>query len=194
MDLYPFKSKNGGIEPVALPGYYVNIQFASENHYHRVTWYESIPPFQFLNLGAILAGLPNANPTAATNLELDDNEFGQFRWYPIDPIQVTMWLPSANGKYKLKNLMVPVDKMVIERDPCLHLTEFFVWEDNAPFFQALNYADYNLAVSRLVGMGFRYKLETDKSGRAVQLDSSTIDAIQRGTIPCTVIPASGRVK
>jgi hypothetical protein len=180
------------MEPVAMPGYYVNIKYASEDHYHRVNWLEAIPPFQFQDLGAIAAGVSNANPTEATNLQLEDNEFGQFRWYPIDAVQVTMWLPNANGKFKLKNLMVPVDEMVIERDPCLHLTEFFVWEDNAPFFQALNYTDYALTQARLIGMGFRYKLEVDKAGRAVQLDTTIIEAIQRGTIPCVVIPASGR--
>ncbi len=39
---------------------------------------------------------------------------------------------------------------VVERDPCLHLTEFNVWEDNNPWFAATNYTDYALNACRLV--------------------------------------------
>ncbi len=192
MDLFPYKSKGDGMEPVAMPGYYVDIQYASERHYGKVDWLEPIPPFQFLNLGAIAAGALNANPTEATNLHLEDNEFGQFRWYPIDHVQVSMYLPSANGKYKLKNLLVPIDEMVIDRDPCLHLTEFFLWEDKAPFFQALNYTDYALTQCRLIGMGFRYKLQVGRDGKYVSLPDDVINSIEAGTTPCVHIQASGK--
>lgn len=185
-NLYAHKSGLGYIEPVALPGHNVVILYGQEEHYRKVLWFESIPPFQAIDLGAIVAGATNPAATQATNLAVFDNEFGQFRWFPIDHLQVNLWLPSADGKYRLKNLMAPVDEMIVNRDPCLHLTEFFVWEDNAPFFLGVNYTRTNLTQGRIVAEGFRFKL-TDK-----ELPDDTIRAIKDGTVPATFVMASGR--
>ena len=185
MDLYPFKSGNGGMEPVAMPYHNVRIIYGSEIHYRLVTRMESIPPFQAVNVGAIAAGATNANPTEIQNLRLFNNEFGQFRWYPIDHMQVTVYLPQADGKFRLKQLMVPVDEMVVERDPDLHLTEIFIWEDHTPWVTCLNYTDYALAVSRIIAMGFRFRV-TDED-----LPDDIIQGIKQGQIPCVTVQCSG---
>ncbi|GAI42716.1 unnamed protein product, partial [marine sediment metagenome] len=94
------------------------------------------PPFQCLDIG----GIPLASTTVRTpapNLDLFDNEFGQYRWYPIDNAQVRLWLPQVDGRYSIRNIQVPVSMEILDRDPCLHLTEFFVWEDYHPFFEAM---------------------------------------------------------
>jgi len=185
MDLYPHKSGLGLMEPIAQINHNVHIKYGDEDHYRRVTKFEPIPPFQAVNAGAIAAGATNANPTEIANLRLFDNEFGQFRWYPIDHMQVTLYLPSAEGKYRLKQLMVPVDEMVVERDPCLHLTEIFIWEDHTPWVTCLNYTDYNIARSRIIAMGYRYRLE-DK-----ELPDDVIQGIRSGSIPCVNLMCSG---
>ena len=185
MDLYPFKSSLGGMEPVALPYHNVRIIYGSEVYYRQVRRMESIPPFQCVDAGAILAGVTNANPTEIINMRLFNNEFGQFRWYPIDHMQVTMFLPQADGKFRLKSLVVPVDEMVKERDPDLHFTEIFVWQDATPWVTCLNHTDYNLARSRIVAQGYRFRV-TDED-----LPPDVIQGILDWQIPCVTIQCTG---
>lgn len=182
MDLYPHKSGLGKMEPVAQIGQNVGIIYGSATYYRKVTYLEPYPPFQFLDLGA-LAAQTTSGQTAAPNLAVFDNEFGQFRWWPIDHIEVLTWLPQADGKYRMRNLMVPVNMDIVVDDPCLHLTEFMVWEDNTPFFDGRNYTDYALTAARLRCIGFRFS--------TVKLDEIAVRAIKAGA-PCTYIVASGK--
>jgi hypothetical protein len=185
MDLYPFKSNLGGMEPVAMPFHNVRIIYGNEIYYRQVLQMEPIPPFQAVDVGAIGAGATNANPTEITNLRQFNHEFGQFRWYPIDHMQVTMYLPQADGKFRMKQLIVPVDEMVIERDPDLHLTEIFVWEANAPWVTCLNYTDYNIARSRIVAMGYRYLVTKE------ELPGEVVQQINQGQVPCVTVICTG---
>ena len=182
MDLYPHKSGLGLMEPVAQINHNVGILHGNKWKYWRVTYLESIPPFQFLNIGAVAAKAISTK-TNAVNLELEENEFGQFRWYPLDNAQVRLWLPSADGRYRLKNLMSVVDTLILDRDPDLHLTEFFEWEDSTPHFEAINYTDYALTQMRLIAQGFRFKVEA--------LSSDMVAAIASGKEACTRIVCQG---
>lgn len=181
-DLYPHKSGLGLMEPVALIGHNVCVLYGSVKNWRRVIYIEPIPPFQCLNIGA-----PNAQTTTAriqcVNLELLDNEFGQFRWFPIDNAQIRLWLPQADGRLLLRNIQVPVDMTITDRDPCLHLTEFYVWEDYSPWFEAINFMDYDLDQCRIIAQGYRYI--------TTELKGSTISAIEAGTVPCVYVVASG---
>lgn len=181
-DLFPHKSGQGLIEPVALIGHNVCVMYANDRHFRRVIWFEAIAPFQFLDIGAVAAATTSAR-TQAQNLQFWRNEFGQIRWYPIDNAQVRLYLPNADGRMNLRNLQVPVDPTIITRDPCLHLTEFFVWEDRNPAFEAINYTAVGLTHVRLIGEGFRYVTE--------ELPSTDISKIKNNQLQCTYIVASG---
>jgi hypothetical protein len=182
-DLFPHKSGLGLMEPVALIGHNVNVIQSSSNSYRKVVWFEAIPPFQFLNIGAIAAATTSGR-VQATNLDFWDNEFGQIRWYPLDNAQVRLFLPNANGRHTLRNIQVPVDPTIVDRDPCLHLTEMFIWEDQRPAFEATNYTAVALAQCRLVGMGYRFITE--------KLPQADIDRIKMGSLQCTNLVTSGR--
>ncbi len=182
-NLYPFKSGLGLVEPVALTKENVCIVYGTDYYYRKVAWLESLPPFQFANIGAI-AAQTNSGKFDATNLQFQKEEFAQIRWFLLDNAQVRLWLPDADGKYRTRSMMAYVDLNTVYRDPCLHLTEFFVWEDHNPWFEALNGMDYALTQCRLIGMGFRYKVEA--------LDAAVITSIKSGTTPCTYVFASGR--
>jgi len=182
-ELYPHKSGLGLMEPVALIGHNVSILFNNRWRFHRVTYLESIPPFQCLNIGVVGAQTVS-NQISGVNLELLTNNFGQFRWYPIDNAQVRVWSPNSDGRYVLNNILSQVDMNIRDRDPCLHLTELFVWEDNRPWFQAINLMDYALLQCRIIAQGFRFEVE--------DLDTSTIRAIQAGREACTRIVAQGK--
>lgn len=182
MELYPCKSGQGGMEPVALVNHNVCIQYTTAKQFRRVMFFEPIPPFQFLDIGAIAAQTISAR-TRGVNLELHDTEFGQWRWYPLDNAQVRLWLPQTNGKSVLRNLQVTLDTQIVDRDPDLHLTEFFEWEDKAPWFEAINFMDYGIDQCRLVAMGYRYVTEP--------LGQATVDRIKAGAEACVYVSASG---
>lgn len=182
MELYPHKSGLGYMEPIAQIGHNVAVYY-TKWRYYRVEYLEPIPPFQCLNIGGVAAA-DVSTKTGATNLELDTDEFGQFRWFPIDNAQVRIYIPEADGRFYLKNLMVPVDMNILDRDPCLHLTEIFIFQDKKPFFEAINLMDVALIQCRIIAMGYRFKGEL--------LDAATIKAIQNGSVPCVHIVAQGR--
>lgn len=181
-DLYPHKSGLGLMEPVALINHNVCVLYGSVKNWRRVIYLEPIPPFQCLDIGAILAQVTSVR-TQAVNLELLDNEFGQFRWFPIDNAQIRLWLPQADGRYILRNTQGIVDMTITDRDPCLHLTEFFVWEDYSPWFEAINFMDYALTQCRIIAQGYRFV--------TTELAKSTIVRIEAGQEACTYVVASG---
>ncbi len=106
-----------------------------------------------------------------------------FRWWVLDNHQVRVWLPQSSGRYALRRSTSYVDLMTPYRDPCLHLTELFVWENNNPWFQATNPMAVNQAVCRIMAMGFRFITS--------KLTAEEISRIKAGKLACTYIVASG---
>lgn len=181
-DLYPHKSGLGLMEPVALIGHNVCVIYGSVRNWRRVIYLEPIPPFQCIDLGAIAAQITTAR-IQCPNLDLFDNEFGQYRWYPLDNAQIRLWLPQADGRFTLRNIQVPVDRNIVTRDPCLHLTEFYVWEDHSVWFEAMNIMDYALPQCRIIAQGYRFV--------TIELTKETIAKIETGQEACTYVVASG---
>jgi hypothetical protein len=181
-DLFPNKSGLGLIEPIALIGHNVCVKYANDNHYRRVIWYEGIAHHQFLDCGGIAANNTSGR-VAANNLQGWRNEFLQIRWFPIDTVQVRLFVPNADGRMSLRNQQVPVDPTIVTRDPCGHLTEIFIWEDRNPSFEALNYTAGAITQSRLIGYGYRFVTES--------LNQSEINKIMAGQAACVYVVASG---
>lgn len=180
-DLFPHKSGLGLIEPVALIGHNVCVKYANDNLYRKVIWFESIPHFQALNIGAVAAGAVSAR-TQAVNLQAWRNEFLQIRWFPMEG-QWRLYLPNADGRYNLRNLSVPVDPTIVTRDPDGHLTECFVWEDRNPAFEAVNYTAVPFTQCRLIAYGYRFVTEA--------LPADKVKQIEAGNLQCTYVVASG---
>ena len=178
MELHPYKSGLGLMEPVALMQQNVCIHYLKEVYYRTIDFLEAIPPFQAIDIGAIALGT-TAPRTAVPNLDMPDDEFGQFRWFPLDNAHCRFWLPGAAGKYTLLNFQGFVDPTIVNKDPCLHLTEFFVWENNRPSIEAMNGMDYPLRACRIVVMGYRF--------HTVKLTKDVVDGIKAGKEPCTYV-------
>ncbi len=195
MDFYPYKSGGGAIEPVAVQNQNVALHYLNIVEWRRVTFCEPIPPFQFLDIGAVLASTIS-NRTQAANLQMPDDEFLQIRWWPVDPVQVRAFLPSGVARYSLLNAQSVVENNIVDRDPDLHLTELFIWENNNPAFEAVNFSDYNLAQVRLNCMGYRYTTASYPDATAKQINQliATKGLGSETTIigPCTHIWCSGR--
>ena len=180
-----YKSGLGLMEPVVLPGQNVAVHYpGTAVLYGQVSFFENIPPFQCIDVGAIAAQTVSAR-TNVTNLEVATSEFGQYRWYVIDNVQVRLFLPAAVGKSVLRNIQVPYDKQIIDRDPCLHLTEFCVWQDQRPAMEMVNFMDYAVAASRVIAMGFRFHVEEIKDGERIKL-------LREGREPITHIWCTGK--
>ena len=182
-DLYSFKAQVGMFDPVALQDQNVCVHYLAARFYRMVDFLEGIPPFQCIDLGALAAQTVSPR-TAITNLDMPDDEFALFRWYPLDNAQIRLFLPTGVAKFELLNVQVPVDYKTMQRDPNLVSTEIVVWENNRPAIEAINGMDYGLAAVRIIAMGYRF--------HSIELEKPIIAAIQKGEVPCTHIWATGR--
>ncbi len=164
------------MEPIAEVDWFVKVETYRDTHFRQVTYRETIPPFQVLDIGAITAQTVSA-VTNAGNLDLNDDEFGQWRWFPLDNVMARIYNPAGVSKYQLKLLQVGVEKSIIYRDPTLLSTEFYTWEDERPAFEGMNFSDYGLNACRFIILGYRYKTK-----ELTDSDFIIIEGPQRGQI------------
>lgn len=177
------------MEPIALLDYYVRIKTYKAEHYRQVDYFETLPPFQGINLGALAAQTVSARLSVSagavsSNFDLAADEFAQWRWFPMDNFLARLFLPAGVAKHQLKFLQLGIDSNIISRDPTLVSTEFNSWEDERPAFEAMNFSDYALAATRIIAMGYRFHTQP--------IDPATLQGIKSKTIPCTTILCAGR--
>ncbi len=191
-DLYSFKTQVGMFDPIALQNHNVCIHYVQASYYRKVDFLEGIPPFQCVDVtaGAALAALTTTGRVNVANLEMADNEFGLWRWYPIDDAQVRLYHPAGIAKYQLRNLQIPVDMNILTRDPNLVSTEIAVWENNRPALEAINGHAFALGAVRIIAMGYRFHTINLESGK--NADPALVDALKKGKSPCTDVWCSGR--
>lgn len=188
-DLYIFKAQIGMVDPVALQNHDVCIHYVQNQYYRKVDFLEAIPPFQCINLGALAANTMSAR-TNVGNLDMPDNEFGLFRWWPIDDVQIRLYSPAGIAKWQLRNLQVAIDMNIINRDPNLVSTEIAVWENNRPAIEAINGHATALAAVRLIAIGYRFHTVNLEDGQYA--NPKLVEALKNGSQPCTHIWCSGR--
>lgn len=189
-DLYVFKAQVGMFDPIALQNQNVAIHYVSNTYYRKVDYLEGLPPFQCIDLGALAAVTPSGR-IPVTNLEMPDNEFGLFRWYPIDDAQIRLYHPAGIAKWQLLNLQIPIDMNIVFRDPNLVSTEIAVWEANRPALEAINGHAFSLGGVRIIALGFRFHT-INLEGTGVGADPDLVRALKAGKEPCTHVWCSGR--
>lgn len=189
-DLYIFKTQVGMFDPVALQNQNVCIHYQQNIYYRKVDFLEGIPPFQCIDIGALAALTPSGRVNVV-NLEMADEEFGLWRWYPIDDAQIRLYHPAGISKYQLRNLQVPVDMNILVRDPNLVSTEIAVWENNRPAVEAINGHAFGLGGVRLIAIGYRFHT-VDLEGTGKDADPELVKALKAGKEPCTHVWCSGR--
>ncbi len=212
-DLHIFKAQVGMFDPTHLQDHNVAIHYQQNVYYRRVDFLEGIPPFQCINLGA-LAAATLGNRQNIVNLEMADNEFGLFRWYPIDDAQILFFHPAGLSKFQLRNLQVPVEMNIHFTDPNLVSTEIAVWEDNRPAAQAMNGHAVGLGAVRIRALGYRFhtlefedplqfkityeerkviaQMKTEPGNQKEKDADLMVLAIQQRRIPVTDVWCSGR--
>jgi hypothetical protein len=120
-----------------------------------------------------------------------DNEFGLFRWYPIDDAQIRLFHPAGSAKWQLRNLQAVIDMQILIRDPNLVSTEIAVWEDNRPAMEAINGNAFALGAVRIIAIGYRFHT-IDLEESVSPTDKELVKALKAGTQPCTHVWCSGR--
>ena len=189
-DLHIFKSQIGMFDPVALQDQNVCIRYLqTAPKYRRVDFLESIPPFQCIDLGALLAVGVGAR-TNVPNLEMANGEFGLWRWYPLGDAQIRLFHPSGLSKFQLRNLQVPVDRSILSRDPNLVSTEIAVWENNRPAMEGINGHAVALGACRIIAMGYRFHTVNLEEGK--HSDPELVKSLIAKREPCTDVWCSGR--
>ena len=191
-DLYIFKTQVGMFDPVALQNQNVAIHYVQNTYYRKVDFLEGIPPFQCIDItaGAGLAAITVSGRTNVVNLDMPDNEFGLFRWYPIDDAQIRLYHPAGISKWQLRNLQIPVDMNILFRDPNLVSTEIAIWENKRPAVEAVNAHAFALGAVRLIAIGYRFHTLDLESGASAKPE--LVKALKSGKEPCTHVWCSGR--
>lgn len=161
MDLYPFKA--GPIEPICLDGNIVGLWMTTTFYFRRVIYHEPIVISDpLINNFGILAAGGNVGGVQMNLLEMPKEEFGQFRCFVIDDVELTLRQPAATARKGTKNFTSRVTRFSDLRDECHHQTEFYVWENNFAFFDCLNPRGYGITQSQAAFYGFRYRVEEVK--------------------------------
>jgi hypothetical protein len=173
--------------PEALYGQNVAIHFLRKIYYRRITFWETIPWFQCVNLGAI-PFQAQSNKLPAPLLALDREEWSQIRWLPLDYCQVRIYLPASQGKHNLLTIQVPIDDQIVLRNPDLSMTEIHIWENQVPNFEAMNISDQPMLGCRIMAGGYRFAgddIEEMPGGLDI------IKLIKADKLPCKHVWASG---
>ena len=196
--LYQSKQGDGaplGFDPIALQGHYVAIHYTTELLFRQVMFWEPIPRFQAIDIVAALTlgtlGVGATAPkTNLTNLDMFDDEFGQFRMWTLDNVQIRVFLPAGTLLHQLKNIQIPIGAANPLSNPSLNFTEMCVWEDNRPAVECVNGSAVALNAVRIMVEGYRYYTKPVEGDIAAKIKASI-----EGTgpsFPVTHVWCSGR--
>ena len=157
-----YYAKPGPITPVGLPGQNIAVWNGTSWGCHKIINFEGLSRCNALafNVGAIGA-IATANPFQLLLLELTDDppEMAQFRFFPLDDVQIRLTRGQSDVRSKTQNIVVQTDLLSHQLDPCGHLTEFVVLKVDEPWIQCTNAQNVALAVARVAFYGYRFRLE-----------------------------------
>jgi len=160
-----YYSKPGPIAPLALVDEWLGIWLMTQWQCYKVTHYEPIPRSrQFTqDFGAVAAGAWTGNTSTAAILQQRNAppEAMQFRFYPLDDIEVLFYIGNADTRFMTARQTARADIFTMQVDPFLHSTEVVVLTNSNPFLNIFNPAAVALVQSRVVFFGYRYALDGD---------------------------------
>ena len=140
----------------------VALYYDNKWNYKRILYYEPLPPSSDLikDFGSISNGDTVEN-IKLDLLEMENDEFGQFRIKVLDDIKVKFSQPKASARFSTKDVVVKIDKFSYIHDPTLKMSEFYVFEDKYPRVDVSNNSGVDLTVSRVIFYGYRYITEEE---------------------------------
>jgi hypothetical protein len=157
---------NGPISPVVKIKENVSIFTGGKWDHWRVDYIEPLPRSSpsVVDLVTLSGGI-NIPANGAINksliqfLQLNDREFIQLRFEPLDDVEGVLWEQSATGRFVTRSLQARVSMFTSFRDPWLSSTTFYVIGRNRdPNLEARNNNPVALPQARFAFWGFRYIL------------------------------------
>ncbi len=166
--------KIGPMEPIAEVGENILVVDRESYRLYTVAFLEPISashPFvanAVVAPAVILAAGAVAPVLSTTNiLDMQNGQLGQFRMYVLDDIGVEFLQPQSLTRFGTLNQQARVNAFNRLKDPCDHLTEFFVFEQDRPFLRVTNPTQYALNQARVAFYGYKYVLSGADSADAV---------------------------
>jgi len=157
--LYPHKFY---FEPVALIDQNIVLVEERERRPFRVLFLEPLQP-TIKDFGSIGAASPPV-PAVLKDKELDvlkfaNNELGQLRHAPLDPVYYELLEPAGVARFVAKGEVTRVGPEVWRLDPHLQRTEIYRYQDTSIKLNIYNMKRYGLAKTRIIFYGYRFILE-----------------------------------
>jgi hypothetical protein len=177
------------IQPVVKIKENISIYTRAKWQHYSVEYIEPMPrssPFtaDLVAAGTVLAAAGQINKQLLAILQLDDGEFLQVRWEPIDDVEAVLWETAPTGRFVTRGVHCRVDIGTRLRDPYLSTTQFFViGRDRDAQIQIFNPLAVAQPTARLKFWGFRYVIEP--------LSSAICADIVAGRKNTTYLPAEG---
>jgi len=142
--------------PVARVG--ENLFLIPLNRYVTIKYIEPIPG-KIIDFGSLDAG-ESTPTTELTDMEMPEDEIGQYRIKVLDDITVTVYQKRGVGRFSTKNVLYPITPDSDTLSSHANSTEIFVYGDDAPWVQVTNSGTVPILKSRIWIQGFRYVVET----------------------------------
>lgn len=175
------------LRPVALPDQVV--RFEPDNTLRRVRSVEQIPLIGPVDFGAVTSGSAATNSNGeeeieVTELEMSQNQFGQFRTQVVSPVEIE---PRQTGKQEQRFATSNTVGVFAPTTPPV-LSDLFVLTGGVPYFVVNNPNTYDLDKSLVSFHGFKYLLEPGEldegqvSGQPIAVPTDRLEqSTQRGS-------------
>ena len=152
--------KAGPIEPIVQIDEVVGVWVNKNYQFGLVTYIEGIPYSKAIEVdfGALAAGATGAI-AQLTLIQMPDFEFGQFRGEVLDNFSALLSQGRGAQRFKTELNAATYTLEGARKDPCGHMGEFYVYEDNNAFITPTNEMAYGLTQSRMIFWGFRFVVQ-----------------------------------
>ena len=138
-----------------------NLELLPEDHpkhgYYKVLYVEQLPEV-FHDFGTISAER-SVDDKEVTSLYMPDGELAQYRFHPIDDLEVKIKQPSGLSRFVTKHKWLAVTSRTHQQAPKMNPSEIFVIEDEGVYFTVKNPAKSETKKSRVKFFGWRFVLE-----------------------------------
>jgi len=142
-------------EPIAQIDQFVKL--IPQEEYYVVKWIEPLPDI-IRDFGAIGAEGVKED-VEVDELYLEEKRLGQYRIIPLDDITIEVKQPKAGIRYATKKVIAIISFRTVLANPAGNIREIYVWENGKIFFTVKNPRKYDIAMSRVMFLGYQYMLE-----------------------------------
>lgn len=155
------------IQPVARMKDNVSILSSGKYQHYMVDYVEPLAPSPAFILEAVsasgattLAALATIQKRVETVLQLNDNEFLQVRFQPLDNIEVIIWEQGGQQKFASRNVQTRINRNTVTYDAYMAMSQFFILgRDRDAQIEIRNPMNYATPSGRIQFWGFRYILK-----------------------------------